>query len=60
MHPDRENELLLHVAAGTDPLTALAGLPRQGEQFKSSVQTSTHDGIAAAVIVAIAVLMLLR
>jgi hypothetical protein len=27
MDEDREEELLLHVAAGTDPLTALAALP---------------------------------
>ena len=27
MDEDREQELLLHVAAGTDPLTALAALP---------------------------------
>lgn len=31
MDPEREEELLLHMAAGTDPLMAFAALPRDDE-----------------------------
>jgi hypothetical protein len=65
MHPELENELLLHVAAGTDPLTALAALPSEGDSsVKSPTEPSTASSgagwIAFAVLVAIAALLLLR
>ena len=41
MDEQREEELLLHVAAGTDLLTAFAALPR--EDGSPSRSTSTFD-----------------
>jgi hypothetical protein len=63
MHPQLENELLMHVAAGTDPVTAFAALPCEDVQGGSATQPSTHQSrewIAATVLVAIAALLLLR
>lgn len=62
MHPQLENELLMHVAAGTDPLTALAALPCEDESsVKSSVEPSTKKSsgwFAVGVLVAVALLLL--
>jgi hypothetical protein len=40
---DEDSELLMHVAAGTDPLTALAALPGQeGENCDDFPQNPIH------------------
>jgi hypothetical protein len=40
VNQDQEVELLVHVAAGTDPLTALAALPREDESPQQSASRS--------------------
>ena len=44
MEPEREQELLLHVAAGTDLLTALAALPpaKQAESQPEPMPAQIH------------------
>jgi len=39
MDQQRENELLMHVAAGTDLLTAIAALPREVESPNKPAST---------------------
>jgi len=35
MNPDQEEEYLLHIAAGTDPITAMAAIPDNDDQRPS-------------------------
>jgi hypothetical protein len=62
MDPRLEDELLMHIAAGTDPLTAFAALPRDDEQLPPP-QGSRHRSngwFALALLIAIVLLLLLR
>ena len=56
---DREQELLLHVAAGTDPLTALAALPRD-ENPPDKRPRRKPAGCLGAIVIAGVLLLLLR
>jgi hypothetical protein len=65
MDLDRENELLMHIAAGTDLPTALAALPQEDESpvespAEPSKQNSSYGWVAFAALVFIALLLLLR
>jgi hypothetical protein len=62
MDPQLENELLMHIAAGTDPLTAFAALPRDDEQsaLPAEPQHRSNGWYAVALLVAIALSLLLR
>jgi hypothetical protein len=63
MDSQQEIELLMHVAAGTDPLTALAALPRDVEQTETPSEPSTKSSggwIALAALIAVTILLLLR
>jgi hypothetical protein len=48
MDQQRENELLMHVAAGTDLLTAIAALPRKSET--PNVPASTLELSLSAIV----------
>ncbi len=39
MNKEQEGEFLLHIAAGTDPLTALAAFPRDEDSEKETAST---------------------
>jgi hypothetical protein len=43
----REEELLLHIAAGTDLLTALAALPQDDQPLR---QPATRSGLVAGAV----------
>jgi hypothetical protein len=49
MDPRQENELLMHIAAETDPMTTLAALPREGELAVGLEAKSSNSWIAFAV-----------
>jgi hypothetical protein len=59
MNKDQEDELLMHVAAGTDLLTAIAALPgdsdAEDEQPRAASKSSTR-GIVWAVLIFIAII----
>lgn len=40
VNKEQEDELLMHVAAGTDPLTALAVLPRDEDSENETASTA--------------------
>jgi hypothetical protein len=61
MDQQRENELLLHVAAGTDLLTAFAALPSEVESPNEPASTldSSFSAIVWSVVAIVGVIALL-
>jgi ferric-dicitrate binding protein FerR (iron transport regulator) len=58
VNQEQEDELLMHVAAGTDPFTALAALPREDEsqdEPRSPTPERSVGGLLWAVLVFLAV-----
>jgi hypothetical protein len=51
MDQQREEEFLLHIAAGIDPLTALAATPREDESPQQTASTADQWFSAVAWIV---------
>jgi hypothetical protein len=57
---DREEEYLLHIAAGTDPITALAALPDEPEGGPPRRKPSGALGCGLLAAVAVMLWFLLR
>jgi len=58
MSPEQEQEWLMHIAAGTDPLTALAATPTDDEKEKTSPPDRQITSGCSVVVIAVFLLWL--